>query len=202
MPPIMQNRGSPSSSLAAVSRAQQAARWQQNKPSIYVDMGLGLFFFVCAKFTDLTTAALLSAAAVLAVYVVQRFVRVDLLGGLAMFGVVMLLVSAGFSLLFQDDWAVKMKGTILGLLTATLFLGDGLANRGRYFGRRLARYVMEPVLEHRLAIGLGLLGATMAGLNWGVAKVFSTDIWLAYTTFGDIALSMLLFFAVLRYARA
>lgn len=191
-----------SSSLASVDRARQAAQWQRNKPSIYVDMGLGLLFFVCAKFTDLTTAALLSAAAGLAVYIVQRYVKVDLLGGLAMFGVVMLLVSAGFSLMFQDDWAVKMKSTLLGLMTATLFLGDGLINRGRYFGRRLARYVMEPVIEHRLAIGLGLLGATMALLNWGVAEVFSTDVWLAYTTFGDITLSMLLFFAVLRYARA
>jgi len=191
-------------SLDAVTRARQAAQWQRNKPSIYVDLGLGLglFFFVCAKFNDLTTAALLGAAAGLSVYLVQRFVKVDLLGGLAMFGVVMLLVSAGFSWLFQDDWAVKMKGTILGLLTATLFLGDGLLNRGRYFGRRLARYVMEPVVEQRLAIGLGLLGALMATLNWGVAAVFSTDVWLAYTTFGDIALSMLLFFAVLRFARA
>jgi intracellular septation protein A len=191
-------RGSPD----AVTQARQAAQWERNKPSIYVDLGLGLFFFVCAKFTDLTTAALLGAAAGLSVYLVQRYVKVDLLGGLAMFGVAMLLVSAGFSWLFQDDWAVKMKGTILGLLTATLFLGDGLFNRGRYFGRRLARYVMEPVVEQRLAIGLGLLGALMASLNWGVAEFFSTDVWLAYTTFGDIALSMLLFFAVLRFARA
>jgi intracellular septation protein A len=190
------------SSLRAVTQARQAAQWQRNKPSIYVDLGLGLFFFVCAKFTDLSTAALLGAAAGLSVYLVQRFVQVDLLGGLAMFGVLMLLVSAGFSWLLQDDWAVKMKGTILGLLTASLFLGDGLLNRGRYFGRRLARYVMEPVVEQRLAIGLGLLGALMALLNWGVAEFFSTDVWLAYTTFGDIALSMLLFFAVLRFARA
>jgi intracellular septation protein A len=189
-------------SLAAVTQARQAAQWERNKPSIYVDLGLGLFFFVCAKFTDLTTAALLGAAAGLSVYLVQRFVKVDLLGGLAMFGVVMLLVSAGFSWLFQDDWAVKMKGSILGLLTATLFLGDGLFNRGRYFGRRLARYVMEPVVEQRLAIGLGLLGALMASLNWGVAEFFSTDVWLAYSSFGDMALSMLLFFAVLRFARA
>jgi intracellular septation protein A len=94
-----------------------------------------------------------------------------------------------------------MKGTWLGLITATLFLGDGLLRRGRYFGRRLARYLLQPVSEQRLAIGLGLLGATLALLNWGVAKVFSTDVWLAYTTFGDIALSMVLFFAVLRFAK-
>jgi intracellular septation protein A len=188
------------SSLQAVEQARQAEQWQRNKPSIYVDLGLALFFFVCAKFTNLTTAALLGAAAGLAVFLVQRYVKLDLLGGLAMFGVAMLLVSAGFSLVFQDEEIVKMKGTWLGLFTATLFLSDGLLRQGRYFGRRLARYVMQPVSEQRLAIGLGLLGATMALLNWGVAKVFSTDIWLAYTTFGDIGLSMVLFFAVLRFA--
>lgn len=191
----------PVSSLHAVTQARQAAQWQRNKPSLYADLGLALFFFVCAKFTDLTTAALLGAAAGLLLVLVQRFVKVDLLGGLAMFGVLMLLVSAGFSLVFQDEDIVKLKGTWLGLLTASLFLGDGVLRQGRYFGARLARYVMEPVDVQRLAIGLGVLGATMALLNWGVAKLFSTDIWLAYTTFGDIGLSMLLFFAVLRFAR-
>lgn len=189
------------SSLHAVTQARQAAQWQRNKPSLYADLGLALFFFVCAKFTDLSTAALLGAAAGLLLVLVQRFVAVDLLGGLAMFGVVMLLVSAGFSWFFEDEDIVKLKGTWLGLLTAALFLGDGLLRRGRYFGARLARYVMEPVDVQRLAIGLGLLGALLALLNWGVAKAFSTDVWLAYTTFGDIGLSMVLFLAVLRFAR-
>jgi intracellular septation protein A len=191
-----------SSSLDAVSQAHAAAQWQRNKPSIYADLALGLLFVVVAKFSDLTTAALVGAGAGLGLVVVQRFVKIDLLGGLALFGVFMLLVSAAFSLVFQDDNLVKLKGTILGLFTALLFLGDGLLNRGRYFGRRLARYVMQPVHEQRLAIGLGVLGAVMAGLNWGVAKAFSTDVWLAYSSVGDILLSMLLFLLVLRYARA
>lgn len=190
-----------SSSLDAVSQARAAAQWQRNKPSIVADLALGLLFVVVAKFTDLTTAALVGAGAGLGLVVVQRFVKVDLLGGLALFGVFMLLVSATFSLVFQDDNLVKLKGTILGLFTAALFLGDGLLNRGRYFGRRLARYVMQPVDEQRLGLGLGLLGALMAGLNWGVAKFFSTDVWLAYNSVGDILLSMLLFLLVLRYAR-
>lgn len=189
------------SSLEAAETVRQEEQWKRNKPSIFVDLGLALFFFVCAKFTDLTTAALLGAGAGLAVFVVQRYVKVDLLGGLAIFGVVMLLVSAGFSLVFQDENIIKMKGTWLGLLTGALFLGDGLLRQGRYFGRRLARYLLQPVSEQRLAIGLGLLGAALALLNWGVARVFSTDVWLAYTTFGDIVLSMVLFFAVLRFAK-
>ncbi len=185
----------------AVLAARQAAQWQRNKWSLYTDLALGLLFFVVAKFTNLTTAALVGAAAGLALVLVQRFVKVDLLGGLAMFGVVMLLVSAGFSLAFQDDWAVKMKSTVLGLLTAALFLGDGALNRGRYFGQRMARYLMQPVDLPRLSLGMGVLGLVMASLNYGVATWFSTDLWLTYSTFGDTVLVMLLFFAVLRFAQ-
>jgi len=187
--------------LHAVRAAQQSAQWDRNKWSLFADLGLGLLFFVVAKFTDLTTAALVGAAAGLALVLVQRHVKVDLLGGLAMFGVVMLLVSAGFSLVFQDDWAVKMKSTILGLLTAALFLSDGALNRGRYFGQRMARYLMQPVDFPRLSLGMGGLGLVMASLNYGVAKWFSTDVWLTYSTFGDTVLVMALFFAVLRFAK-
>jgi len=41
----------------------------------------------------------------------------------------------------------------------------------------------------------------MAGLNYGVAVVASTDLWLFYTTFVDIALALGLFMLALRYAR-
>lgn len=190
------------SSLHPVAaQAHAAAQWQRNKYAIYTDLALGLLFLVMAKLTDLTTAALVGAGVGLAVVVVQRFVKVDLLGGLALFGIVMLLISAGFSWWFQSEEIVKQKGTILGLLTATLFLGDGLLNRGRYFGARLSRYVFEPVDVRRLAIGLGLLGALMAGLNYAVARWLPTDVWLAYNSFGDIVLTMLLFGFVLRFAR-
>ena len=188
------------SEQAAERQAQQRARWQRNKWSLGVDVGLGLLFFVVAKFTDLTTAALVGAAVGLSLVLVQRYVKVDLLGGLAMFGVVMLLISAGFSIVFQDDWAVKMKGTVLGLLTAVFFLSDGLLNRGRYFGPRVARFLAQPVDARRLSIGMGLLGAVMASLNYAVARFFSTDAWLAYSTFGDVVLAVALFFAVLSFA--
>ena len=185
---------------ALQEEAQQRERWNRSKYSIAVDLALAMLFFVVAKLTDLTTAALVGAAAGLLVVVVQRYVRVDLLGGLAIFGVIMLLVSAGFSLLFQDDWAVKMKSTLLGLLVATLMLGDAVVNRGRYFGRRLGFYIMQPTHPQRLAFGLGVVGLVMAGLNWGVARWASTDAWLTYSSFLDMPVSVGLFFLVLRHA--
>ena len=186
----------------ARQQAEQAAQWQRNKYSLFVDLGIGALFFVLAKVTDdLTFSALVTAGAGLVVVVVQRFVKVDLLGGLAMFGVVMLLISAGFSWFFEDDWAVKMKSTILGVLVATVTLGDAAFNGGRYFGGRLLRYMPQPMDPRRLATGLGCLGLVMATVNWVFAEVTSKDTWLYYTSFGDFLLSMVLVFAVMHYAR-
>ncbi|MBM4198892.1 MAG: hypothetical protein FJ198_04285, partial [Gammaproteobacteria bacterium] len=101
-----------------------AEQFARNKYSIGVDLAIGALFFILVKLTDdLTLSALVTAGAGLAAVVAQRFVKVDLLGGLAIFGIVMLLISAGFSWFFQDDWAVKMKSTILGVLVATITLG-------------------------------------------------------------------------------
>jgi intracellular septation protein A len=176
-------------------------QYKRNRVPIAVDIALGLLFYVVAKLTDLSTAALVGAAVGIALVIVQRFVKVDLVGGLALFGVFMLLVSAGLALAFQDDMAVKMRTTIVGLLSATLFIGDGLLG-GNRLGKGLARYLpYRDIDPGRLALGIGVLGLVMAGLNYVVAKIASTDAWLFYTTFVDIALMMILLLAVFRFAR-
>jgi intracellular septation protein A len=196
------NAGDPAAAARATAEQQrQTEQWNRNKYSIFVDIALGLLFFAVAKFTNLTTAALVGAGAGLAIVVIQRFVRVDLLGGLAMFGIFMLLVSAGFSLVFDDEDMVKMKGTILGLFVAGLMLSDALGNGGRYFGVRMQRYILQPIDPARFTLGLGCVGLFMAVLNWLVARLASTDTWLFYTTFVDIVISVALFFAVLKFAR-
>lgn len=190
------------SSVDAVEEARQAEQWRRNKPSLITDLALGALFFVVAKLSDLTTAALVGAAAGLALVVVQRFVKVDLLGGLALFGVFMLLVSAGFSLVFDDDLAVKMKSTALGLLSAVLFGGDALFFSGRMLAARLARYMPYPDVDtRRLGIGMAVTGLVLALLNYAVAIHTSTDTWLAYTSFGDMVVTLALVAFVIRYAR-
>jgi intracellular septation protein A len=176
-------------------------RYQKNKIPIMVDIGLGLLFYVVAKFTDLSTAAIVGATAGIALVVAQRFVKVDLVGGLALFGVFILLVSAGLAIAFQDDMAVKMRTTIVGLISATLFIGDGLLG-GNRLGKGLARYLpYRDIDPGRLALGLGFIGLLMAGLNYVVANLASTDVWLFYTTFVDFLLVMGLLLLVFRYAR-
>jgi intracellular septation protein A len=162
--------------------------WKRNRVPIAVDIALGLLFFVVAKLTDLSTAAIVGAAAGIGLIVLQRFVKVDLIGGLALFGVAMLLISAGLALAFQDDLAVKMRSTIVGTISAVLFLTDGLFG-GRWLGRGMARYLPYTDVDiGRLAIGMGVLGLVTAGLNTAVALLASTDMWLFYTTFLDLPL--------------
>ena len=184
-------------------RQRDAAQWALNRPSLIVDIALGLLFFAVSKVTgNLTTAALVGAVAGLTVVVVQRFVKVDLLGGLGMFGVFTLLLSAGFSLWFQDERMVQLKGSILGVLVASLILGDALFNRGRYFGARLARYLIGMTVDaRRLSLGIAMLGLIMAGLNLLATQWLSKDTWLIYTTFVDAPLAMVLGLLVFRFAK-
>lgn len=177
------------------------ARQKANLVPIMVDIAMGLVFFIVARMTDLTTAALVGAALGLALIGVQRFVKVDLIGGLALFGVIMLLVSAGFALLFNSGLAVQLRTVILGLISTAFFLFDGWRG-GPWLGRGLSRYIPYSNLDTgKLAIGMGLLGAVMAAINLLFIWLASEDVWLFYTTFLDIPLIAGGFFYVMQRAR-
>jgi intracellular septation protein A len=179
----------------------QMARMKAQWPSIAADIAIGILFFVVAKFADLRTAALVAAGAGLALVVVQRFVKVDLLGGMAMFGIVMTLLGAGFAILFEDDRMIMLRATVLGGIAAGLFLTDGLLG-GRYLGKRMMLYLPTPDADpQRLSIGFGLTGLAMAALNWLVVDFGTKDQWLFYTTFADIPLSLAGLLWAMRYAR-
>ena len=179
----------------------QPGQMRRNKVPILVDIGSALLFFVVAKLTDLTTAALVGAGAGLALVVAQRFTRTDLLGGLALFGILMLLVSAGLAILFQDEDAIKLRSTVVGLIGAGFFLTDALRG-GKWLGRGLARYMPYNDMDTgRLALGMGVTGLVMAGLNLVVARLASTDTWLFYTTFGDMLLAFTMATFVIQWSR-
>jgi intracellular septation protein A len=172
-----------------------------NRIPITVDISLGLLFFVIGKYVGLTEAALFGAAAGLVLMLVQRIIKVDLLGGLASFGIIMLLLSAGFAAYFQDEEIIKQRSTIIGLIAASAFLTDGLLG-GKWLGQALSRYVAyRDIVPARLSLSMGAVGLTMAGANWAVATLASTDIWLFYTTFVDIGITFLLAFLAINWSR-
>ena len=178
------------------------AKLKKNRVPILVDIAASLIFFAVAKFTDLRTAALVGAAVGIALMIAQRFVKVDLIGGMALFGIVMLLVSAGFAIAFEDDELIKQRSTIVGLIGATFFLLDGLLLRGKRLGRGMSRYIAyTDIDERRLAIGMGLVGVVLALSNYVVVKLVSTNVWLFYTTFGDVPLSFALVLMAIRWSR-
>ena len=181
----------------------QRDKWEKNKYSIYADLVLGALFFIVSKITgDLVIAAMVGVAGGLGLIILQRFVKVDLLGGFAVFGTIVLLLSGIFSLVLQDEYWVQMKGTVLGLLTASVFFLDGVLRQGAYFGARFERYMPGGALHHnRLTIGMSFTGVFGALGNYLVAENFSEDFWLTYTTFLDLPVFIMLFFLVLRWSR-
>lgn len=186
---------------ATADPAYDPAKLKANRIPIMVDISLGLLFFVIGKYVGLTEAALFGAAAGLMLMVVQRITRIDLLGGLASFGIVMLCLSALFAWHFQDEEIIKQRSTVIGLVAASVFLTDGLLG-GKWLGRGLSRYIAyNDIVPARLSLSMGVIGLTMAGANWLVASLASTDVWLFYTTFVDIFVTFLLAFLAIRWSR-
>ena len=181
----------------------QKDKWRENKYSVYADLVLGALFFIVGKITgDLVFATMVGVVAGLSLILLQRFVKVDVLGGFALFGTIMLLISGIFSLILQDEYWVQMKGTLLGLMVALVFFLDGVFRQGAYFGARFERYLPGGALHHnRLAIGMSFTGVFGALSNYFVAENFSEDFWLTYTTFLDTPLLVILMILVLRWSR-
>lgn len=174
---------------------------KENRLPFAVDVITGLLFFAIAKLTDLQTAALVGIAVGFGLILFQGITKIDVTGGLALFGIVMLCISAGLAVWLADDEWIKLRGTITGLIAAGFFLIDGLRG-GPYIGKGLARYMPYSDIDPgRFAFAMGCVGLLMAGLNYAAAKLLSTDSWLFYTTFIDTFVIIGLVFFVLRYAR-
>jgi len=183
------------------NKARAEAAWKRNWPSLATDISLGLLFFFVAREFGLVTAAVGGAAAGLGLWVAQKLTKIDLLGGLAVFGIVMSLLSAAFALIFQDERIVQQRGTIMGILAALPFLADGLFAKGQKLARRLARYFAFDVDAARLGIGMGLISLSAAGMNAIAVALLSRDAWLVYTTFLDMPVVIFLFLGCLVWAR-
>lgn len=174
---------------------------RHNRLPFAIDIITGLLFYFVAKFTDLQTAAMVGVVVGFALVLFQRITKIDVTGGLALFGIMMLCISAGLAIWLNDDEWIKQRGTITGLIAASFFIIDG-ARGGPYIGKGLARYMPYSDIDvGRFAIIMGTIGLIMAALNYGAAKLLSTDNWLFYRTFVDNFISVGLVLFGMRFAR-
>ena len=158
---------------------------RHNRLPFAIDIITGLLFYFVAKFTDLQTAAIVGVVVGFGLVLFQRITKIDVTGGLALFGILMLCISAGLAVWLNDDEWIKLRGTITGLIAASFFIIDG-ARGGPYIGKGLARYMpYSDIHAGRFAIVMGVIGLIMAALNYGAAKLLTTDNWLFYKTFID-----------------
>jgi intracellular septation protein A len=179
-------------------RKLQSENWKKNKPSIIADIVIGIAFFAVAKVTgDLTIAAFTGVSLGLALVIIQRFVKMDLLGGFAVFGTIMLLISALFSIAFQSEYLVQLKGTFMGVISASALIIDGVFNKGSYFGARFERYLNSPIQHKYFVLGLAFISLCKAGLNYSVASQLTEDQWLTYDTFIETPLYLVMFFILI-----
>ena len=174
---------------------------KHNRLPFAIDVATGLLFYAVAKMTNLQTAAMVGIFVGFGLVAFQYITKIDVTGGLALFGIVMLSISAALAFISQDEEWIKMRGTLTGIIAASFFLIDGLRG-GPYIGKGLARYMPYADIDAgRMAVAMGLVGLFMASLNYGAAKLLSTDNWLFYTTFVDFFIVMGLAMFAIRFAR-
>lgn len=104
----------------------------------------------------------------------------------------LVLVFGGLTLALQDELFIKIKPTLVYLIFAAV-LGAGLAF-GRIYLRMVLGAAFPPLTERGwriLTLNWTIFFIVMAAANEVVWRSFSTDIWVAFKTFGAIPITFL-----------
>ena len=178
-------------------------RQKKLRPSIIIDISFGALFFFVAREFGLVTAALTGAAATLVLFAAQPFTKHDLLGGFAVFGVVMSLISAGIAWGFQDDLAIKLRGTFMAFIAASFALYDGFVLKGGYLGKRMAMYMEGLGRINPQRASFALAGATLLlmAIDTPLAFILTTDQWIWYNAFFDNIIAIPIIIGAMLLAR-
>ena len=152
------------------------------------DYGPLLIFFGVYFATDILTAtASLVVASLVALAVSWAALR--RVPWLPLLAAVVLSIFGGLTLIFEDDLFIKIKPTIVQLLFALVLLG-GLAIRKVWLKMVIGRAVSLPDTAWRtLTIRFAVFFVIMALANEVVWRSFSTDLWVTFDTFGQMAIT-------------
>lgn len=178
-------------------------RQKELRPSILIDIGFGVLFFFVAREFGLVTAALTGAGATLVLFAIQPFTKLNLLGGFAVFGVVMSLISAGIAYGFQNDLAVKLRGTFMAIIGASFALYDAFVLNGGYLGKRMAMYMEGIGRLNPKKASLALAGATLIlmAIDTPLAFILTTDQWIWYNSVFDMFIAIPIVLGAMYLAR-
>lgn len=155
---------------------------------IAADYGPLLIFFGVYFATDILTATAALVVASLAALAVSWLVarRVPWLPLLAS---IVLTIFGGLTLVFEDDFFIKIKPTIVQLLFAAVLLG-GLAINKVWLKLVIGKAVNMPDAAWRtLTIRFAVFFIVMALANEIVWRNFSTDTWVTFDTFGQMGIT-------------
>jgi intracellular septation protein A len=195
-----QNEKSHSAKTPEQLRREEDAK--RLRPALAVDIVFGVLFFFVAREYGLVSAAVLGACATFALVIVDRFVKPDLTGGFAVFGAIMALISAGLALSLQDELAVKLRGSIMGLIGASFMFVDWL-NDGRYLGRRFARYfyAFGAINPKRASLAVCVSGLLLVAIDTPLAFTLSTAQWIWYNAFLDSLIAIPIVLGAMWFAK-
>jgi hypothetical protein len=175
------------SSLGAAAEGKhQTEADKQFYPALAADLCVGLVLYIAAGYLSLRDTAILGAAVVLllmlADWSAERIFhrKLNLTGGFSAFAVLMLLASAAFAWLVDNELAIKLKSSVLGLLAAIILAADAMLG-GRYIGKRAIQYVTFMDLDpRRFAWGSAMAAAGQSLLSAAIAICLSLNAWLLY----------------------
>ena len=186
---------------------RQAVKGKEFYPALVTDICLGLFLYIAAKYMSLRDVAILGAAVVLTLMLVDWTVervfsrKLCLTGGVSGFGVLMLLLSAAFAWLVDNELAIMLKSSVLGLITAVLFAIDAMLG-GKYIGKPAMQYLTFVDLDpRRFSWASAMAAASQSLLSAAIAIWLSRDTWLFYKHWVGPVLGLTLGLVVLWKAR-
>jgi intracellular septation protein A len=171
---------------SSVEGKLQAEKGKEVYPALAADICVSVLLYFAAGYMGLRDVAILGAAVVLALMLAdwsaeRAFSRkLNLSGGLSALGVLMLLLSAAFAWLVDNELAIMLKSSVLGLIGAALLATDAMLG-GKYIGKRMSQYITFMDLDpRRFSWGSAMAAAGQSLLSGAIALGLSRDTWLLY----------------------